>query len=263
MRAGAAVVHATWPAPPGVLALTTTRQGGSSTGPYASLNLATHVGDDEAAVAANRAALRVALHLPGEPCWLEQVHGTAVLDLDAGPGRTSASGIPARADAAVTSEVGRVLAVLTADCLPVVFATASGGQIGIAHAGWRGLAAGVLDRTVACMACHPAELVVWLGPAISAAAYEVGDEVREAFVAGDPETAPAFAGNARGRWQADLAALARRRLARLGVAAVHGGSLCTFGRAEAFFSHRRQAPCGRIATLVWRSPGDTHKPRRA
>jgi YfiH family protein len=244
MSEGPTVIPADWPAPPGVLAYATTRHGGVSTGAYASLNLAAHVGDDPAAVAANRARLRAMLALPSEPCWLEQVHGTDVLEIDRGAGGP--------ADAAITAQAGRVLAVLTADCLPVVLATTAGNRVGIAHAGWRGLSAGVLERTVAAMACPPAALVAWVGPAISAAAYEVGPEVRESFLTVDPGSAAAFVPNARNRWQADLAALARRRLAQLGIASVHGGRLCTYGSPESFYSHRRQAPCGRMATLVWR-----------
>jgi YfiH family protein len=241
---GIEVIPADWPAPRGVVALVTTRSGGASRGGFASLNLAEHVGDDPAAVADNRARLRAALDLPGEPCWLSQVHGTEVADLDRGASRI--------ADAAVTATPGRVCAVLTADCLSVVFATAEGDRVGVAHAGWRGLLAGVLERSVAALACPAQALRVWLGPCIGPAAYEVGDEVRAVFIAADPDSAPAFAPNPRGRWQADLAWLARHRLAALGITAVYGGGLCTHAQAHRFYSHRRDGRCGRMATLVWR-----------
>ena len=234
-----------WPAPPGVRAWVTERAGGASRGPYAALNLAAHVGDDPAHVAANRHRLAAVLRLPAEPCWLEQVHGTAIAELD--------RGAPAGpADGAVTARPRTVCAVLTADCLPVLFATRDGARVGVAHAGWRGLAAGVLDAALAALRARPAEVVAWLGPAIGAAAFEVGAEVREAFARGDPAAVECFTPNARGRWQADLYGLARRRLAALGVPAVHGGDLCTFTDRERFFSHRREAPCGRMATLIWR-----------
>jgi len=229
-----------WPAPPNVRAWVTERGGPSR---YGALNLGAHVGDEPSSVAANRARLRAALALPAEPTWLEQVHGTRVLDLD----RSAL----APADGAVTSCVGVVCAVLTADCLPVLLCDRAGRRIGVVHAGWRGLLAGVLPAAVRALAVPPAEIVAWLGPAIGPAAYEVGADVREPFVAQHAATARWFVPNARGRWQADLYGLARDALAAAGVRAVHGGGLCTFADAERFFSHRREAPCGRMATLVW------------
>jgi YfiH family protein len=205
-----------------------------------------HVDDDADAVVENRRLLRAELTLPAEPSWLEQAHGADVVDLDAGQAGA--------ADAAVTAAPGRICVVLTADCLPVLFATTSGERVGVAHAGWRGLAHGVLQATVAAMANEPGELLAWLGPAIGPAAYEVGDDVRAAFVETDPGAEACFAGNARGRWQADLYGLARRSLAAAGVNAVYGGDFCTFTESERFFSHRREAPCGRQATLIWLSP---------
>ena len=234
-----------WPAPAGVHAWVTERPGGTSEGAYASLNLATHVGDDPARVAANRARLAAALRLPSEPAWLEQVHGTAIANLDAGAPA-------AAADGAVTSRSGAVCAVLTADCLPVLLTTRSGARIAAAHGGWRGLAAGVLPAAVTALRAPPADVIAWLGPAIGAAAYEVGDEVRAAFLAREPGAVAAFRANGRGRWQADLYTLARMSLARAGVHAVHGGGFCTFTDAHRFYSHRRAAPCGRMATLIWR-----------
>ena len=234
-----------WPAPPGVTALTTTRPGGVSRGPFASMNLAAHVGDDADAVAANRRALRGALELPAEPLWLSQVHGTSVVDAGNGSGET-----PPEADASISLVPDRACAVLTADCLPVLLAAKDGGAVAAAHAGWRGLAAGVLEAVVARLGVPPDTLLAWLGPAISQPAYEVGDEVRAAFVADDPEAAKAFLPNARGRWQADLYALARRRLSAAGVGAVYGGGECTYGDADRFFSYRRGARCGRMASII-------------
>lgn len=233
-----------WPAPAKVRAWVTER-GGS--GRYGTLNLATHVGDDASAVAANRARLRTTLGLPAEPHWLEQVHGTRVLDLD----RTATGA----ADGAVTARADIVCAVMTADCLPVLLCDRRGRRVGAAHAGWRGLVDGVLPAAVAAMGVRPSQLLAWLGPAISQPAYEVGAEVREAFVARDPGAARRFAANERGRWQADLYGLARDALAAAGVADVHGGGFCTFTEPERFFSHRREAPCGRMATLIWLDGG--------
>lgn len=245
---GLEFVSANWPAPENVRAVVTTRTGGFSTGAYQSLNLGDHVGDDSALVAKNRDRLKTELHLPGEPYWLEQVHGAQVLDLD------NPTAYPRRADAAVTRTAGRVAAVLTADCLPVVFSDVDGGCVAIAHAGWRGLAAGVLEATVAAMRIRPGLVIAWLGPAISQGAYEVDDAVRDAFIDVDPGNADCFIANENGRWQANLYALARLSLKRAGVASVHGGGFCTFLDQRRFFSHRRQAPCGRMASLIWLEP---------
>jgi YfiH family protein len=232
-----------WPVPARVRVCTTLRGGGVSVGAFASLNLAEHVGDRAEHVAENRRRLRATLDLPGEPLWLAQVHGTAVAR---GDGR---AGSPA--DAAVASAPGEVCAVLTADCLPVVLADRDATRVAVAHAGWRGLAAGVLEATLAALGLPPSRLVAWLGPAISQPAFEVGEEVRAAFVARTPCYASAFAGNARGRFQADLLALARITLAQAGVASVHGGSWCTAGDPARFFSYRRDGTTGRMATLAW------------
>jgi polyphenol oxidase len=232
-------------APAGVSAGTTTRDGGVSRGSLASFNLAAHVADDPAAVAANRARLRADLDLPAEPLWLRQVHGGRVVLHDG-------SLTEPEADAAVAFEPGRVLAVLTADCLPVAFASLDGARLGLAHAGWRGLAAGVLEHTVDALGVPGGELLAWFGPAISRQAFEVGSEVRETFLAADRAAAAAFAPNERGRWQADLYALARIRLNRLGVTRIGGGEECTFRDAHRFYSHRRDPRGGRMATLLWR-----------
>jgi hypothetical protein len=233
-----------WPAPPGVRVISTLRRGGSSVGPYASMNLATHVGDAAASVEANRRLLRRAARLPAEPMWLEQVHGTEVVVHD---GR---SDVP-RADAAMTLGRGRVCAVMTADCLPVVLADRAGSRVAVAHAGWRGLAQGVVEAAVNALHCPPAELLAWLGPAIGQQAFEVGAEVRDAFVARSAKLAGCFAGNERGRFQADLYGLATAVLAEAGVTAVHGGGWCTASEDQRFFSFRRDGTTGRMATLAW------------
>jgi len=243
---------------PGVKVAVTTRAGGVSVDSREGLNLASHVGDEPTRVEENRRRLRQALALPAEPCWLQQVHGIAVANGD------EPRGLPPVADAAITVGNG-VLAILTADCLPVVFAmplrlAAPGAQplLGAAHAGWRGLVGGVLEATLARLEAAGGDLagtVAWLGPAIGPAAFEVGDEVRAAFVAADSVAAAAFARNERGRWQADLFLLARQRLARAGVPAVLGGGVCTVSDAARWYSYRRdarpEADTGRLATLVW------------
>jgi YfiH family protein len=234
-----------WPAPDGVRALITTRIGGVSCGLYAGLNLGDHVGDDPAAVAQNRA--RLAAHLPASPLWLRQVHGIEVAD----PGRDR----PGReADASFTRQPGRVLAVLTADCLPVLLAEESGSAIAIAHAGWRGLAAGVIERTIAALGVAPRRLVAYLGPAIGPGAFEVGHDVRDAFLRNDAAAASAFVPAAPDKWLADLPALARLRLAKIGTTRVYGGNLCTFADPARFYSHRRDGVTGRMASLIWLEP---------
>ena len=242
-------IEAHWPArPSGLRAISTYRSGGGvSTGPYSSLNLARHVGDDEQAVSANRAWLRDAAHLPDEPLWLDQVHGVDVVEH-----RGATSERPPRADAAVAFERGRVCAVMTADCLPVVFADREGTRVAVAHAGWRGLVGGVLEATIAALDTTPGELAAWLGPGIGQAAFEVGPEVREAFVARHVAHAAAFERNTHGRFQADLYLLARQALALAGVIDVSGGGRCTVRERDAFFSHRRDSGrTGRMATLAW------------
>jgi YfiH family protein len=214
--------------------------------PFDSLNLGAHVGDSPSAVAENRRRVRTLLSLPAEPAWLEQVHGARVADLDA-PGGASL----APADAVITCRPGKVCAVQVADCLPVLLAARDASAVAVAHAGWRGLAAGVLEATVAKLAVSPRELIAWLGPAISARYFEVGGEVRAAFLGGDPGAASAFTPNPRGRWQCDLGALARRRLAALGVTEVSGGTWCTYAEPARFFSYRRDGRCGRMGALVW------------
>ena len=236
-----------WPAPPNVHALMTTREGGASTGPWKSFNLGDHVGDDPLQVATNRACLRA--QLPGEPAWLRQVHSARVVEL--GPGFDAHP----EADASFTREAGRVAVVLTADCLPVLFCDRAGSIVAAAHAGWRGLADGILEATVTAMQVDTAELLVWLGVAIGPEAFEVGDDVRRAFVERDPDAAAAFVphpGGGEGKWLADIYQLARIRLRNVGVTAVYGGGRCTFNERDAFFSYRRDGVTGRMAALVWR-----------
>lgn len=231
-----------WPAPHGVQALSTTRRGGVSEGGYHSLNLGDHVGDQPAHVAENRA--RVAAHLPAAPLWLSQVHGVRVVDA-----ALAADG--EQADAALVRIPGRVCAVMTADCLPVLFCHRGGQVVAAAHAGWRGLAGGVLEATLAAMAVPGNEVMAWLGPAIGPTAFEVGDDVRTAFAGADPAAASAFAAATPGKWLADLYALARLRLRRCGVTAIYGGDRCTVSEPGLFFSHRRDRVTGRMASLIW------------
>lgn len=261
------------PAWPGLTIFTTGRDGGVSKPPYDSFNVGAHVGDATDAVAANRLALRQ--RLPGEPLWLEQVHGIAVVDADEAAGHAAGNAadtatprttVPT-ADAAFTRTPGRVLAIMTADCLPVVIAATDGSIVGAAHAGWRGLAAGVLEALLAAMrdaAPHAPGWRAWIGPAIGPDVFEVGDDVRSAFVAPpDQAISPdvsaaaqlAFASklDAPGKWLADLPLLAAQRLQRAGVAAVVQSGACTVTDRARFFSYRRDGQCGRMVTLAWRT----------
>jgi YfiH family protein len=245
---GASVLRADWPAPPGVRALTTLRgPAGGSAAPFDRFDLGLRNGDDVDVVRRNRALLERGLALPAPPCWLRQVHGTRVV-VDPDPDDEP------EADAAIARAPGTVLAILTADCLPVVFASADGATIAAAHAGWRGLAAGVLEATVMAMDAPPETLLASLGPAAGPDAYEVGAEVRDAFVARDAEAATAFVATRPGHWRADLYRLARQRLVSAGLSprAIHGGGLCTISDAARFYSHRRDQRTGRMATLAWR-----------
>lgn len=238
-----------WPAPASVRAAFALRTGGVSAAPWDSLNVGIHVGDEPAAVLENRRRLRGALGLPGEPLWLDQVHGVVVVDGDA------ATHTRPRGDAVVATRPGVVCAIQVADCLPVLFASLDGQRIGAAHAGWRGLAAGVLEATLESLGPPASAFMAWLGPAIGAGHFEVGDEVLAAFEAqrhqhaGDPVAA--FQRNARGRWDCDLYELARQRLAAAGVRSVWGGGEDTCGDPGRYFSHRRGAPTGRHVALLW------------
>ncbi len=253
------LLSADWPAPPGVHAFTTLRHGiGASQPPFDTFNLGNRYaadGDFPATVERNRVLLVEYARLPSSPLWLKQVHGVDVVRRE-----TGASGDEPVADASVTSMRGVVLAILTADCLPVVFAADDGGEVAAAHAGWRGLAAGVLEATIAAMRTPAEHVIAWLGPAAGPLAYEIGAEVYRAFVDRDPAAVAAFVATRPGHWRVDLYALARLRLAQAGVTRVHGGGLCTISDPQRFFSHRRDARTGRMATLVWfegldRNPG--------
>ncbi|HGK7305261.1 TPA: peptidoglycan editing factor PgeF [Stenotrophomonas maltophilia] len=253
MDAALPLLQADWPAPPGVRALTTRRHGaGISPAPFAQFNLGNrHAadGDTPANVEHNRQLLQQGLSLPSAPHWLRQVHGTTVLRFDAAPVAGASEPV---ADAAVTSVPGVVLAILTADCLPVVFAAADGSEIGAAHAGWRGLADGMLEDTVAAMNTPAAQLRAWLGPAAGPRDYEIGEEVYHAFVGHDPGAEEAFVATREGHWKVDLFALARQRLQAAGLDPlnIHGGTVSTMADPD-LYSHRRDRRTGRMATLVW------------
>jgi YfiH family protein len=228
----------------GVAALTTLRHGaGVSRPPFDDCNLGTRCGDAPDAVARNRGDLIARFALPAAPRWLRQVHGNrvAIEPTDDEP----------EADAAISRVRGVVLAILTADCLPVVLAARDGGEVAVAHAGWRGLAGGVLEATVAAMRSPPADIVAWMGPAAGPRVYEVGQDVFDAFVSDDPRAGSAFVATRPGHWLVDLPALARRRLLAAGLRHVHGGDLCTISDPARFFSHRRDRVTGRMATLAW------------
>ena len=235
-----------WPAPRGVRALITTRAGGVSRGAYAGLNLGMRSGDAAEDVMRNRAELKQ--WLPAEPLWLRQVHGTTVVEADGMEGSPEA-------DAAVARRPGTVCATLTADCLPLLMCDEEGTAVAAAHAGWRGLSSGVIEQTLRVMGRRPAALLAYLGPAIGPEAYEVGAEVREAFIAADrgsdPQAGAAFSPGKPGKFYADLYALARQRLARSGVVRVYGGGYCTYTERERFFSYRRDGATGRMASLIW------------
>lgn len=238
-----------WPAPANVRALQTTRNGGFSVAPCDSLNLGSHVGDDPVAVEKNRHLLNTLV--PSEPVWLEQVHGTNVV-------MAETAGCLPRADACVSRSNNAVCAVMTADCLPVLLCNTAGSVVAAAHAGWRGLADGVIEAAVGAMEVPGAELMAWLGPAIGPQAFEVGAEVRDALIGNDPAAVAAFiplpmTENGGQKYLANLYRLARQRLAALGVAQVYGGDFCTYAEKERFFSYRRDGRTGRMATLIWKT----------
>ncbi len=234
-----------WPVPPGVACLATTRRGGASHGVFCSLNLGDHVGDDPEAVAANRDI--VSRRIGARPVWLSQVHGTRVVDA----ATHCMSDVSPEADSAFSRRTGVACTVMTADCLPVLFCDDAGTVVAAAHAGWRGLLAGVLETTVTTMGVPRKNLLAWLGPAIGPAAFEVGDEVRRAFVDVASEAAPAFRPKSDGKWLADIYLLARLRLAGHGVERVFGGNYCTVTESERFFSYRRDGQTGRMASMIW------------
>ncbi len=231
-----------WPAPANVKALQTTRLGGVSAAPYDTLNLGLHVGDDPVRVNRNRQLL--APYMPSEPVWLEQVHGVEVANADLAACRVVA-------DASVAWQRGSVCVVMTADCLPVLLCDDAGTVVGAVHAGWKGLAAGVIEATVKEMGAAPDRLMAWFGPAIGPEAFEVGAEVREAFMAHDARAAEAFRPHGEGKYLADIYALARQRLEALGVSRISGGTLCTYHQKDKFFSYRRDGVTGRMGTFIW------------
>lgn len=239
-----------WPAPANVHAVSTTRQGGASVEPYNGFNLASHVGDEEQTVQLNRRLLHDALSLPSEPLWLEQVHGVEVVEADEQQG-------PCQADASMATQAGAVCTVMTADCLPVLICDRKGHGVASAHAGWRGLAGGVIEATAQklCrqLACDGDDLLVWLGPAIGPQAFEVGAEVRETFLQINDAAEQAFVANRPGHWLADIYLLARQALQRVGIEAIYGGEHCTYNEADTFFSFRRETATGRMASLIWLS----------
>lgn len=237
-----------WPAPMHVMAVSTTRLGGVSVAPFDSMNLGSHVGDSPAAVASNRAIMRALVELPMEPCWLQQVHGTRVVECDQVRQNVEA-------DASVTRKPGWVCAVMTADCLPVLFTDKEGTCVAAAHAGWRGLADGMLEETVAAMGVKPASILAWLGPAIGPDHFEVGEEVKQIFETHSSEAREAFKPAAsEGKWMANMAMLARQRLHAVGVERIYGGDQCTFANEERFFSYRRDGRTGRMASMIWLAP---------
>ncbi len=233
-----------WPAPASVHAYTTTRRGGFSLPPYAGLNLAGHVGDPLENVGANRQWLVGNLSLPSEPCWLEQHHGSRVID----PADPSAN---PHADGACTSSKGVVCAVLTADCLPLLLCDRAGARVAALHCGWRGLSQGIIQSGLDQIQRPPEQILAWLGPAISAQVYEVGEEVYRAFAACDPSLTAAFTPTRLGHWLLDLYGIARRILKDRGVEMIYGGHYCTYREPALFFSHRRDGTTGRMATLIW------------
>ena len=243
-----------WPAPANIKAFTTTRASGASEGPYASFNIATHVNDDNQRVLQNRAYLKRALNLPAEPMWLDQVHGMHAVNGAEVPSENSSSIDHAliKADASFCYDTDRVCVVMTADCLPVLICNRQGTKVAAVHAGWRGLQAGVIENTIDALQENPADLLIWLGPAIGPRAFEVGDEVRLAFVNDMPDTAQAFEASKPGHWLADIYLLARIRLRQKGVNEIYGGGLCTYTDSSRFYSYRHDGDTGRMASLIRR-----------
>lgn len=231
-----------WPAPKNIKSATTTRAGGYSQTPFDSFNLASHVEDKPDHVKQNRDLLIQELQLPSEPVWLEQVHSATAIDT---------LNKNNKADASYTKQKNTVCVVMTADCLPVLFCNKQGTQVAAAHAGWRGLADGILESTLEAMNENPAELMAWMGPAIGAKVFEVGDEVRDAFIKVLPQAEQAFTQIRPGHWLADMYLLARQRLEQQGVTEIHGGGYCTYTEKDRFYSYRRDGKTGRMASLIW------------
>lgn len=251
MSLSSSFIRPKWPAPSNVHAVVTTRLGGLSLPPYDGLNLAFHVGDHAATVVENRRKLLTALNeiSPcGPPQWLQQIHGTDVVDAFSEP-KLRAQTVP-EADAVTTTHRGLPCVVMTADCLPVFFSDRNGNRVAVAHAGWRGLCHGILENTLARFT-NPAEVMCWLGPAIGANAFEVGAEVRDAFMKADKSAASAFVAKANGKYHADIYELARQRLVKAGIGMISGGEMCTVSDSTRFYSYRREQTTGRMASIIW------------
>ena len=240
--AEAALIHPDWPAPAGVRAVSSTRLGGFSQAPWGGLNLGGHVGDEPSAVAANRRQLFQMIGLPESACWLQQVHGARVVP---------ASRQGCEADASITGQPGEVCAVMTADCLPLLLCDLQGTRVAAVHAGWRGLAAGVIENTLDGFACPARDILAWMGPAIGPSAFEVGAEVRQVFIEQDEQASQAFKPGLGDRWLADIYLLARLKLRRKGTWRIFGGDYCTYSDPGRFFSYRRDGQTGRMASLIW------------
>lgn len=232
-----------WPAPPNIHAATTLRIGGVSLGKYASLNLATHVNDDPELVRQNRRIIKSRLNLPSEPIWLHQTHSNVAIKI-------TATSVPLHGDASYTDQADVVCAVMTADCLPLLICAADGNEIAAIHAGWRGLLDGIIDNTI--NALQSRDVLVWLGPAIGPGCFEVGGEVRSAYLKKSSDYTYAFKKHKQGKWLADIYQLARINLSALGISKVYGGHFCTVTDHERFYSYRRDKDTGRMATLIWR-----------
>jgi len=235
-----------WPAPKNIKAFTTTRETGVSDKSYASFNLAAHVDDNLLHVKKNRQLLFEALNLPSEPVWLEQVHGVQIINAD------HADKSP-QADASFSTEKNNVCVVMTADCLPLLICNRQGTKVAAAHAGWRGLQAGVIEASIEALAENKQDILVWLGPAIGPEVFEVGDEVRQKFIDEMPETISAFTANKPGHWLADIYQLAKIRLQNIGISEIYGGDFCTYTDQQRFYSYRRDGATGRMASLIWRT----------
>lgn len=233
-----------WPAPATVVAFTTTRRGGCSAGAYTSLNLADHVGDDPENVRRNRERLRTAFELPGDPVWLAQEHGTRVID-------AATATAPIAADGAFVTRPGVVLAVLTADCVPILLCDTHGSRVAALHAGWRGLLDGIIANGVAALGGDPADLLAWIGPAISAERYPVRADMYQRFLSADPANERFFSGSGD-HWTFDLGACCAARLRDCGVGAVHHSGRCTWAESQSFYSYRRDSVTGRMASVIWR-----------
>lgn len=236
-------IQPAWDAPPGVHAFCTTRGGGTSDTPFDRFNLALHVGDDAQRVAENRRLLRRYKSLPDEPCWIKQTHGNQVVTLGVDDSRD--------ADAAVTRSLDTVAVVMIADCLPILLCNREGTEVAAVHAGWRGLQTGVIQSALAVMTSPAASLMAWIGPGISQACFEVGDEVREAFLDSTREAISCFSEHGEGHWLCDLAGLAELILAQQAVAEIHRDLHCSYRDRELFYSYRREAVTGRMASLIW------------